>query len=298
MIRKLPPLNAVRAFEAAARHVSLTRAAEELGVTHGAVSRQVAQLEGWLGAPLFRRRPAQLALTEAGRALLPEATAALDRLALAAQAVREGASPGALQVNAPPTFTMRWLIPRLSTFGRRHPGIEVRVTTGLAAPRFGAGGYDIAIRGAQAPLDACVSVPFMTELILPVCHPDLCETGIPDLSRQTLIAYATEPVPWAEWLAAAGMPGLRPAATLDFEQMYFALQAAQEGLGLALVPAFLVLDDIAAGRLAAPFGMRGARRRRYFANAARHTPAVEAFIAWLEREGRDTERAMEEWARG
>lgn len=296
MPRKLPPLNAIRAFEAAARHVSLTRAAEELGVTHGAVSRQVAQLEAWLGAPLFHRRPAQLSLTEAGRAFLPEATAALDRLALAAQGVREAAPPGALQVNAPPTFTMRWLIPRLSTFHRRHPGLEVRITTGLAPVRFGPGGYDIAIRGAQAPLEGCVSLPFMTELILPVCHPDLCEGGPPDLARQTLIAYATEPVPWAEWLGAAGMAGLRPAATLGFEQMYFALQAAQEGLGLALVPVFLVLDDIAAGRLAAPFGMRGARRRRYFANAARRAPAVDAFIAWLEREGRDTEGAMEEWA--
>ncbi|MFL1462490.1 LysR substrate-binding domain-containing protein [Roseococcus sp. DSY-14] len=287
---------ALRAFEATGRLGSVAAAARELGVTHGAVSRQVAQLEAWLGTSLFERHPARLVLREPGRALLADTTAVLDRLALATQQAREHAGPGALRVNAPPTFTMRWLIPRLSGFQRRHPGAEVRMTTGLAAVAFGVGGYDIAIRGAQAPLAGCLSVPFMTELILPVCHPDLCEQGPPPLERQTLLTYATEPVRWEEWLEAAGMAPPRPAATLGFEQMYFALQAAQEGLGLALVPAFLVMDDIAAGRLAAPFGTRGARRRRYFANAARSGPAVDAFIAWLEQEGRDTERMMEEWA--
>ncbi|WP_207540976.1 LysR substrate-binding domain-containing protein [Sabulicella rubraurantiaca] len=301
MTRRLPPLNAIRAFEAAARHVSLTKAAAELGVTHGAVSRQVTQLEAWLGVALFHRRNSQLVLTDAGAALLADSTAALDRLALAAMHVQDQASPRALHVNAPPTFTMRWLIPRLSGFQRRRPGLEVRMTTSLSPVRFEAEGYDIAIRGAQAPLTGCVSIPFMTELILPICHVDLAERNRlakPEaLAGQTLISYATEPYAWADWLAAAEMPELRSAGTLRFEQMYFALQAAAEGLGVVLVPAFLVMDDILAGRLCAPFGARAAKRRRYYANAAHHTKAVDGFIDWLLREGRETEQAMEEWAR-
>lgn len=295
MSRRLPPLNAIRAFEAAGRHESLTKAAAELGVTHGAISRQVAQLEAWLGTALFLRRPAQLILTEVGRGYLAEATAALDRIALASLHARDQAAPTALHVNAPPTFTMRWLIPRLSGFQRAHPGIEVRMTTSLAPVIFD-GGYDIAIRGAQAPLAAAVSEPFMTEIIRPVCHADLAEgerlRSPRDLAACTLIAYATQPYSWPEWLEAAGVPDLRPAGTLQFEQMYFALQAAAEGLGIVLVPAFLTTDDIAAGRLCAPFGTLAARQRRYFANAAAHTPLVDAFIGWLIQEGRDTERSM------
>src|SRR3979490_3055004 len=125
-MRKLPPLNAVRAFEAAARHVSFTKAAEELNVTHGAVSRQVALLEQWLGTPLFRRSFSHLALTESGRSYLTEVTAALDRLALATMHVKEHAAPTALRINAPPTFTMRWLIPRMSVFQRRRIDVEIR----------------------------------------------------------------------------------------------------------------------------------------------------------------------------
>ncbi len=174
------------------------------------------------------------------------------------------------------------------------------MTTSLAPVRFEEDGYDIAIRGAQVPLAGCVSVPFMTELIVPVCHADLAEKGRlrepRDLAAQTLISYGTEPYSWHDWLAAAGLGELRPAGALRFEQMYFALQAAAEGLGVVLVPVFLAIDDIIAGRLCAPFRALAARRRRYYANAAHRTPAVDAFIEWLVREGRDTEQAMEAWA--
>ncbi|WP_458098073.1 LysR substrate-binding domain-containing protein [Roseomonas sp. WA12] len=295
MNRRLPPLNAVRAFEAAGRHSSLTKAAAELGVTHGAVSRQVAQLEAWLGVPLFLRRPAQLVLTDAGRGYLAEATAALDRLSLASMQVREQAFTGTLHVNAPPTFTMRWLIPRMSGFQRRHPEVEIRMTTSLGPVAFD-GTYDIAIRGSLAPLQAAVSAAFMTEVIVPVCHADLAEGGRlvrPDqLSAHTLIAYATQPYSWPEWLAAADVPQLRPAGTLQFEQMYFALQAAAEGLGVVLVPIFLTIDDIIAGRLCAPFGTLAARQRQYYAVANARTPVIDDFVGWLMQEGRDTEMSM------
>src|ERR1700722_15627616 len=130
-MRKLPPLNAVRTFEAAARHVSFTKAADELHVTHGAVSRQVALLEDWFGIKLFRRGPSQLSLTEAGALYYREVPAILDRLALASMDMKEQASPTALRLNAPPTFTMRWLIGRLSAFQRKHSDVDLRLTTSL-----------------------------------------------------------------------------------------------------------------------------------------------------------------------
>lgn len=302
MSRKLPPLNAVRAFEAASRHVSFTRAAAELNVTHGAISRQVALLESWLGSGLFRRTASQLALTDAGRLYATEVTALLDRLAVASANLIASAAPTALNVSAPPTFTMRWLLPRLSQFQRLRPDVEIRLTTSLAPVDFSDNGYDIAIRGAHAPLHGCLSQPFMTELIVPVCHVDLLGgNGLHeprDLSRQTLISYATEPYTWAEWLAAVGQPALQGANQLSFEQMFFALQAAAEGLGVVLVPLFLVLDDIAAGRLCAPFGISGAKQRRYFANALLASPklrVVGEFCDWLLREGIQTEISTRAW---
>lgn len=304
MTRKLPPLNAVRSFEAAARHVSFTKAAEELHVTHGAVSRQVALLEEWLGSALFRRSASQLALTDAGRRYAAELTSMLDRLAVASMQFAQQDAPTSLSVNAPPTFTMRWLIARLSGFQRLHPDVEVRLTTSLAPVNFQENGYDIAIRGAHAPLPGCRSEPFMTEMIVPVCHTDLLEQGLrrpDDLRNHTLICYATEPYGWPDWLAAMGASDLQGANTLRFEQMYFALQAAAEGLGVVLVPLFLVVDDIVAGRLCAPFGMQAAMQRQYFANVpltGRRPSAVSAFSEWLMREGRDTEDSIESWARG
>lgn len=306
-MRKLPPLNAVRAFEAAARHESFTRAAAELHVTHGAVSRQVALLEAWLGRPLFERARSQVTLAPAGRRYLADMTPALDRIAAASSQLQQTRSRGApteLLVSAPPTFTMRWLIPRMSGFQRQHPEVEIRLTTSLAPVDFARHGYHVAIRGASGPLTGCRSLPFMTETIVPVCHVDLLERGLKkpaDLARQTLIDYDTAPYAWADWLAAARVPRLVPAGRQNFEQMYFALHAAAEGLGVVLVPLFLVADDIIGGRLCAPFGTRSARQRRYYANCAPHAPAaalIEHFGDWLVHEGRDTERSIEAWARG
>lgn len=305
-MRKLPPLNALRAFEAAARHESFTQAAHELHVTHGAVSRQVAQLEAWLGRTLFLRARSQVTLLDEGRRYLADVTAALDRIAVASaqlQLPQRGES-SALLVSAPPTFTMRWLIPRMSAFQRQHAAVEVKLTTSLATVDFSRNGYDLAIRGATAPLAGCRSLPFMTETIVPVCHADLLERGLrnpADLARHPQINYATEPYAWADWLTAAGAPGLQPASKLAFEQMYFALQAAAEGLGVVLVPLFLVADDIIAGRLCAPFGTHAAKQRRYYANLPLHaepSALVQAFCDWLLQEGQDTEQSIAQWARG
>jgi LysR family glycine cleavage system transcriptional activator len=213
-------------------------------------------------------------------------------------------APTALRVNAPPTFTMRWLISRMSVFQRKSPGVEMRLTTSLAPVNFQENAYDVAIRGSYAPLENCHSLPFMTEIIVPVCHVDLLET-LPlkqpqDLAAHTLIGYATEPYAWTEWLGAAGAPDLRPANTLKFEQMYFALEAASEGLGVALVPLFLVIEDIVADRLCMPFGFLASKRRNYYANYAASSkahPVVNSFCEWLQKEGRDTEQLIADWAK-
>jgi LysR family glycine cleavage system transcriptional activator len=298
-MRKLPPLTAIRAFEAAARHVSFTKAANELCVTHGAISKQVAMLEAWLGTPLFSRSASQITLTEAGRNYLSAVTPALDRIAVASMQLLEQAAPTALRINAPPTFTMRWLIPRISAFQRKRADVEIRLTTSIAPVNFQERGYDIAIRGAEQPLPGVRSLAFMTEIIVPVCHADLIKRGslssAADLGRHTLISYDTEPLSWADWLSDAGVPKLRPANTLHFEQMYFALQAAAEGLGIVLVPLFLVADDISAGRMCAPLGMLAARRRSYYASFPQgitQNPVTESFCEWLMNEGRATEQSI------
>jgi LysR family glycine cleavage system transcriptional activator len=300
MARKLPPLNAIRAFEAAGRHVSFTKAAVELNVTHGAVSRQVGLLENWLGTLLFLRSASHLALTEAGRIYLAEVTSMLDRLAVVSMQMLERAAPTVLRINAPPTFAMRWLLSRISGFQRRRPDIEIRLTTSTAPVNFNDNAYDIAIRGAHEPPSGYVSLPFMTELIVPVCHIDLLDGGQlckpRDLAGQTLISYATEPYSWSDWLQAADVPDIKPHGSLKFEQMYFALQAAVDGLGVVLVPLFLAIDDIITGNLCMPFGVLAAKQRQYFAGAVHSTPTVEAFYEWLLREGRDTERSMADWS--
>jgi LysR family transcriptional regulator, glycine cleavage system transcriptional activator len=303
MVRKLPPLNAVRTFEAAARHVSFTKAANELFVTHGAVSRQVALLEDWFGTKLFRRSPSQLSLTDAGLLYYREVTAILDRLALASMDMKERAQPTALRINAPPTFTMRWLMSRLSSFQRRVPNVELRLTTSLGPINANEASYDVGIRAEHPNLPGWKSFNFMTELIAPVCHIDLAgrqplET-VNDLSNHTLITYLTEPYAWRQWFEQTGgeMPTGRDV--LRFEQMYFALQATQERMGIGLFPVFLVIDDLIAKRLCVPFGALGVRKRTYdvlYREDASEWSAIGEFCDWLAEAGQDTERVTLDWA--
>jgi LysR family glycine cleavage system transcriptional activator len=303
-MRRLPPLNAVRAFEVAARHVSFTKAAEELHVTHGAVSRQVAALEDWLGVKLFRRSPSHLSLTESGRIYLTEITPALDRLALASMYMSQQAAPTVLRINAPPTFTMRWLIARISAFQRTRADVELRLTTSLEPVGFTDDSYDVAIRGEPKDIAGAAAVPFMTEYIAPVCHADLLErlplSRPEDVGRYTLISYLTEPYGWAQWFERAGCRAPEKQDVLHFEQMYFALQAAQERLGIVLVPLFLVIDDLMAGRLCVPFGLRGVRKRTYsaqFRKDSRSGKAIADFCRWLQGSGHETEQATIAWGR-
>jgi LysR family glycine cleavage system transcriptional activator len=302
-MRKLPPLNAVRTFEAAARHVSFTKAADELHVTHGAVSRQVALLEEWFGIKLFRRTPSQLSLTDAGQLYAREVTAILDRLALASMGMKEDVAPTVLRVNAPPTFTMQWLIRRMSEFQQRCANVELRLTTALGPVNANEAGFEIAIRSEQGTLPGWTSVQFMTELIAPVCHVDLLKKAKfetpSDLHHHKLITYLTEPYDWSQWFASAGGQVRRDQDVLRFEQMYLALQATQEGMGIGLFPLFLVIDDLMNKKMCVPFGELGMRKRAYsvlFRTDAAEWSVIGEFCNWLVDAGHQTELATKAWA--
>jgi LysR family transcriptional regulator, glycine cleavage system transcriptional activator len=284
---RLPPLNAIKAFEAAARLGSFTRAAEELSVTHGAVSRQIRLLEEWLGTSLFLRTSRNAVPTRAGTDLLAEVGPALDRLASASLRVQSGKARGVLHISALPTFAMRWLIPRLPELQRQHPALETRiVTASTPAEQFGMDA-DVVVSG-PARQSGWVGSRFLGEAYLPLLSPALMKErplrSPADLAQHTLLHAATRRQIWLRWLTAAGVPDLKPARDQVFEHFYFAIQAAIEGLGVAMGPLALVSDELREGRLVAPIKEPAIRTRGYFVYAPEpnsEAPAVVAFRKWL-----------------
>ncbi|WP_441276958.1 LysR substrate-binding domain-containing protein [Tardiphaga sp. 172_B4_N1_3] len=300
--RSLPPLNAVRAFEAAARLGSLKEAAVELSVTHGAVSQQIRLLEDWLGAPaLFRRSVRRVVLTPAGAALLTEFGPALDRISAAVQqhrTRRHDAPSIVLHVNALATFSLRWLLRRMGAFRSEHPDIEVRLSTSNETIDALAEPFDVVIRGGPDTFPGYTSRFLFGERRLPVCSPTILDraplTDIGDLSRHTLLHVSSMARLWRDWLAEAGEPALRPEASLTFDHFYLTIQAAIDGLGVAMGPTALVADDLAAGRLMTPFPDISLSARSYFAylpDARRTDPHIAVFCDWLEQQGRDLVRS-------
>ncbi len=288
--RSLPPLNAVRAFEAAARHGSFKDAADELGVTHGAVSRHVRLLEDWLGPPaLFLRLNRRVVLTATGAALLAETGPALDRLSAAARRhrTRDGAAaPAVLRVNALATFSLRWLLPRLGRFRADHPEIEVRLSTSNEPVDALRDPHDVIIRGGPDTFYGYTSRLFLTERRLPVCSPATLARSplreVADLAGHTLLRTSTLPRVWSDWFALAGHPEVA-AASLTLDHFYLTIQAALDGLGVAMGPSALVADDLGAGRLVAPFAVSLPTRNyhAYLPDGRAGDPAVDAFCGWL-----------------
>jgi LysR family transcriptional regulator, glycine cleavage system transcriptional activator len=293
--RTLPPLNAIRAFEAAARLGSFKEAAIELGVTHGAISQQVRLLEDRLGAPaLFRRSTRRVTLTPAGTTLLEEIGPALDRISSAVQRHRatRGEVPAAvLRVNALATFSMRWLLPRLSRFRDERPDIEVRLTTSNDPIDALADTFDVVIRGGPDSFHGFTSRLFLSERRLPVCSPALVAKqpleNISDLAQHTLLNVTSMPRLWHDWLIQAGQPRVTPAATLTFDHFFLTIQAAIDGLGVAMGPTALIGDDVAAGHLITPFPDVSLPARSYFAYlpTGNESDSKAAFCDWLEKEG-------------
>lgn len=292
MTRKLPPLNSLRAFEAAARLGSISLAADELCVTHGAVSRHVQQLEHWLGQTLFERYNRRIALTDAGRRYLAGIGNAFDHIAQATAQLQQQGPHRVLRVNAPATFSLRWLVPRLSGFQFQHPDIEVRLSTSNAPVDTLRQEVDLIIRGGPQQIDGYQSEEFLSEGRLPVCAPALLKGRTlqqpQDLAQFTLLHAATYPRMWPEWLALAGLTGTGPWKSLTLEHFYLTLQGALDGLGIAMGPTALVADDVAEGRLVHPFAGPALAPWRYFsysASARSGDEAIQTFRRWLRQVG-------------
>lgn len=299
MRRHLPPLKALRAFEAAARHGSVSQAAQELHVTQSAVSQQVRVLERHVGLPLFRRVGGQIELTPEGRDFFPPLRDALDSIDAAAARLAAGRTAGVLTVSLLPTFAMRWLIPRLGRFQQRYPEIEVRLVTTARLADLRRADIDAAIRygGGEWP-DARADL-LMTEDMFPVCAPRLLSgktalRKVRDLSRHTLLLVDAAPrkEDWALWLEAAGHPNLRPAGTMRFESSAQALEAALAGLGVTLAHRPFVIDDLAEERLVAPFETVVPARDAYYLvyhHSRAELPRLRALRDWLLDEAKGTE---------
>ena len=261
--RQLPPLNALRAFEAAARTGGFQAAGAELNVSANAVGRLVKVLEDWLGVALFRRLPRGVVLTEAGRDYVARVEALLDHLADATAALRRENS-NVLTISAAPSFVVRWLIPRLSRLTERHPGLDVRLLTSLSRTDFAREQVDVAIRHGAAVDEGLRGDLLMREEFYPVCSSVLLardrELRQPsDLSRHVLLhiepaAQIPGRLDWARWLTAVGAEGVDGQRGLHFSFSHLALQAAAAGQGVALASSAFIADDLTTGALVRPFG--------------------------------------------
>lgn len=296
--RNLPSLNALKAFEAAARCGRMVDAAEELSVTHGAVSRQVRQLEEVLQTQLFEGPKNRLRLTEAGERLLPSLTAAFDQIEASLDSIVDR-EEGALDVSCLGTFTMRWLIPRLYRFAERHPAIEVRLSASHQPVDFKRDAFDVAIRWVRGEgAGDAVVVPLFDEYFAPVLSPDLAArfdfSQSEDLSRVPLLHTKTRRSAWADWCAHSGQSWPRPEQGTEFEHFYYMLEAATAGLGMAIAPWPLVTDDIRAGRLLAPFGFTASGYSYVALRRARRNRKADLFCAWLQEEAEASFRAFAE----
>ena len=289
MLRRLPPLNAVRAFEAVARNGSVTGGARELSVTQGAVSRHVAALESWLGATLFRRTQRGVTLTAQGAAYFRTINGALDQIEFATRHVQKSPDGNLLRLKLPPTFAIRWLVPRLAAFHALHPGIDVQITTSHDTADFDREDIDACIHSEQEQPAGPGFRRLFGEVLLPVCSPRLLRReprlrAPRDLARHVLLCSMNRPRDWPAWLAAAGVTDIDGNGGLKFENAALAYQAAIDELGVMIAQRALVEDDLASGRLVAPIPMAvptpGAYYLAYPPNRPRSTRVAD-FEDWI-----------------
>lgn len=307
LARKSPVyLNALRAFEASARHGSFSDAAAELGVTPAAVGQMVRGLEEWLGLPLFHRRPTgriRLTPTDAAERALPDIRAGLDRLGIGLERLRENSTGGILNVTVSPAFAAKWLLPRIDRFQARCPDTDIRLETSLKLTDYAAQGLDIGIRYGRGNWPGLIADKLMDEEVFPVCAPRFRDqyhlAGPADLIHAPLIHdHSVDPglgfITWETWLHAAGVAGDMPLRGMGINNSASVLQAAIEGRGVALARSILAHDDLAAGRLCRLFPQVHvpSRLAYYVACRPEHVtlPKLRAFRDWLFEEAADTAR--------
>ncbi len=303
MPQTLPSLNALRVFESASRHLSFSKAAEELHVTPAAVSHQVKSLEEHLGVPLFHRLNRGLALTDAAIAGLPYLQKGFCAVTKAVERMRGGEESTMVAVEAAPSFTAEWLVPRLPRFALAHPDIDLRIAASVeqldnsssgtdVRSVFRAGGVDVAVRFGHGEYAGCRTDRLFRVAAVPLCSPGLLDGAHPlrepaDLRHHTLLhdetPYDGHPG-WADWLSAAGVTGVSVARGVHFNSVSLSLQAAVEGQGVALGIEALAAEEIAEGRLVAPFDFRMKLKSAYYLLSLEETadvPRVAAFRSWI-----------------
>jgi len=298
MRRKLPPLNALRAFEASGRHLSFTLAAKELLVTQGAVSRHVALLEEWLGVNLFLRTHRGIELTRRGEKYIRELSSVFDQIDYATREARDEASGAVLRLKLPPTFAMRWLIPRLTRFKVQHPMIDIQVVTSHEPANFRREDVDVSVHSRPFPLEGAGHRRLLGEVLIPVCAPALLARGpalrFPaDLAHHTLLSSRNRPMDWSRWLIGAGLTALDSLNHIEFDNAALAYQGAIDDLGVMIAVRALVENDLRGGRLVTPFDLEVSTSGAYYLACPQlgaKSAQLEAFEAWLIQEALDHER--------
>ena len=302
--RRLPPLNALRAFEAAARHLNFSRAADELSVTPGAVSQQIQNLEDYVGAALFKRTPKGLLLTDAAQTALPALREAFDRLAEAASLLTAAVDGRRLTLTAPPSFAAKWLVPRLGAFEQAHPQVDVWLSAAIELVDLTAGEVDIAIRYGAGRYPGLEVHRLFSETVIPVASPEHLASqplSTPaDLANHILLHDGSPDLDdscpdWSMWLAARGLKTIDGMRGPRFNQSSLVIEAAVNGRGVALAKRTLAQADLEAGRLVAPLQIATAVDFAYYLvhpKAKGRLPQVKAFVSWIEAEALAHEAAL------
>ncbi|MCP3137118.1 transcriptional regulator GcvA [Pyxidicoccus xibeiensis] len=287
-MRDLPPLSALRAFEAAARHLSFKRAADELAVTPTAISHQVRQLEAWLGLRLFERHIRRVVLTSDGQALYPSLREGFDAMTRGIDALRSPPARAALTLSSTVAFTSKWLVPRVAAFRAACPGLDLRLHASDDAVDLRTGGVDLAIRYGRGAYPGLRSELLLQDRFAPVCSPRLGVRGPADLGRHPLIRFEWRRVQddtptWPRWFASAGRPYRTPGGELLFSDESHAIQAAIAGQGIALVSLVLVAEELSSGALVQPFGpeLDGFAYHLVQLDTPRHAERLAAVRRWL-----------------
>ena len=290
MTARLPSLNGLRAFEAAARHLSFTQAASELNVTQTAISHQIRRLEEELGIRLFIRKNRALALTPQARDYLPGVRAAFNDLRLATDRLLRKDDDNVLTVSTLASLAAKWLLPRLTAFQEAHPGIDVRITTSTALVEFRNGDVDAAIRYGRGNWPGLRAEWLMADEVFPVCSPALLSGKRPlqtaeDLRDHVLLHTSNNSDDWRQWLTAAGLPSdLSRLPGITFDLILMTVQAAIDGIGVAMGRTSYVQDDIAKGRLVVPFNIALPADAGFYLvspEGVAEPPKLKAFRQWL-----------------
>lgn len=295
MRRKIPSTAALAVFEAAARHQSYTKAADELAVTQSAVCRQVASLEGFLGVRLFQRSRRGVALTDAGLGYARQVRARLDEVERdALSLMARGGDGGTLELGVVPTFATKWLLPRLPAFQQSHPAIQVNLTARTRPFLFDDTSFDAAIHAGVSAWPGTESLFLMEESLVAVCSPQIAGSRRKftraDWQRHTLLQQSTRPYAWREWFAASGLNVEGDLAGPRLELFSMLAEAAMHGMGVALVPAFLVQDELARGRLVVVSQQAVSSGRSYFLiypEQKSGSAALHAFGRWLQSQAKE-----------